>query len=64
MRQETLLFVGLIVALTIAYASAFEASQEWMALDVAEFSGEQAPGFTGIRHVSALAVTTGSESNY
>ena len=64
MRQETLLFVGLIVALTIAYASAFEASQEWTALDVAESSGQQIPGFTGMRHVSALAVTTGAESNY
>jgi hypothetical protein len=63
MRQETLLFVGLIVALTIAYSSVFEASQESTAPDVAESPGERAPGFTGIRHVSVLAVRTGSENN-
>jgi hypothetical protein len=63
MRQETLLVVGLIVALTIAYSSAFEASRESTPLEVAESPGERAPGFTGIRHVSALAVITGSESH-
>ena len=63
MRQETLLFVGLIVALTIAYSSAFEASQESLAPDVAESPGGRVPGITGIRHVSALVIETGSESN-
>lgn len=63
MQQETLVVVGLIVALTIAYASAFEASPEPTAWDAAESLWARDSGFTGIRHVSALAVNIGSDSN-
>ncbi len=63
MRQENLLFVGLIVALTLAYSSAFRASSEATRLDMAESPGERAPDFTGIGQVTAVAITTGSANN-
>ena len=63
MRQENLLFVGLIVALTLAYSSAFRASSEATPLDMAGSSGERAPDFTRIGQVSAVAITTGPANN-
>ena len=63
MQQETLVAVGLIVALTIAYWSVLEVAPESTAVVVAESAEARAPGFIGIRQVSALAVKTGSERN-